>query len=118
MARVKRFYYWIPVFLYSATIFFFSALPGESVPVLFNGSDKLFHFLEYFGFGLLLSFALQRSFNKYFNSLLAVFFVILFFSLSDEVHQLFVPGRQFSYADIFFDVLGGLTGGCLYRWRK
>ncbi|MFH1691946.1 MAG: VanZ family protein [Candidatus Omnitrophota bacterium] len=118
MAKEKQFYYWIPILLYGGVIFFFSSLPADSVPVLFAGSDKLFHFLEYFCFGLLLSFALQRTSNKYFNSLLVVFFMVLFFSLSDEIHQLFVPGRQFSYADIFFDILGGLTGGCLYRWRK
>ena len=34
------------------------------------------------------------------------------YALSDEVHQLFVPGRSFQFFDIFMDVCG-VTLGCL-----
>lgn len=118
MTGYARLCYWIPVIVYLGIIFSFSALPSESVPVLFAGSDKMFHLLEYLIFGFLLSLAIQRTFSKRFNPLLVVFFMLIFCSLSDEIHQLFVPGRHFSYADIFFDILGGLLGGYFYRWQK
>lgn len=31
-------------------------------------------------------------------------------ALSDEIHQLFVPGRSFGWDDILYDSIGFLTG--------
>ena len=37
---------------------------------------------------------------------------IALYGLSDEIHQLFVVGRNFDVLDLFVDTIGGLSG-CL-----
>ena len=111
---------WSPVVLYAFVIFLLSATPGKYMPQLFPGADKLLHFLEYFPFGFLVLRAFVKGSNVAFGreALLMSIFVIMLYSLSDETHQLFVPGRQFDLIDMFFDTIGGFTGSYLHRWLK
>lgn len=53
------------------------------------------------------------DFNKkiYINSIL----FILIYSISDEVHQLFIPNRSGSIIDILIDLIGGIIGIILWR---
>ena len=53
------------------------------------------------------------DFNKkiYINSI----FFILIYSISDEVHQLFIPNRSGSIIDILIDLIGGIIGIILWR---
>ena len=53
------------------------------------------------------------DFNKkiYINSIL----FILIYSISDEVHQLFIPNRSGSIIDISIDLIGGIIGIILWR---
>lgn len=37
------------------------------------------------------------------------------YSLSDEIHQLFVPGRSFQLMDLGLDLLGGIIGLIIYE---
>jgi VanZ family protein len=113
----KRF--WLAPLLYALVIFSLSAAPGKYVPHLFLFSDKVFHFLEYLPFGLLVirAFLKTRSSPKV-NSLLLTVLVIIVYALSDEFHQRFVPDRQFDLIDALFDTIGALTGSCFYLWRS
>ncbi len=111
--------YWLPVLSYCGIIFFLSSFSFELEREEILYSDKFFHLVEYFLLGVLASRAFKNSFPhatvfKYY------FLVILFCSLygiSDEIHQLFVPGREFSSADILVDVLGVGLGAWVYRLR-
>ena len=47
----------------------------------------------------------------YINSIL----FILIYSISDEVHQLFIPNRSGSIIDILIDLIGGIIGIILWR---
>lgn len=38
--------------------------------------------------------------------------LVALYGLSDEIHQLFVVGRNFEVLDLFVDILGG-SSGCL-----
>ncbi len=110
---------WLPVFAYAVLIFYFSCLPGRCVPQPFLFSDKFYHFIEYFPFGLLLFRAFYGTYaplNK--KTLVLILSLLALYGLSDEIHQLFVTDRVFSFADLFFDVLGGATGGLIYLWQK
>ncbi len=119
MSKQKKFWLWLPVVLYALVIFSSSAIPGQYVPELFPGSDKIFHFLEYLPFGFLIVRALSRSIHvSRLHSLLMTIFVVILFSLSDEFHQLFVPARQFDLVDAFFDLCGATIGSVLYRWQQ
>lgn len=53
------------------------------------------------------------DFNKkiYINSIL----FILIYSISDEVHQLFIPNRSGSIIDILIDLIGEIIGIILWR---
>ena len=51
------------------------------------------------------------------NSLTAVFLTLVF-AFSDEIHQLFVPGRAFQLIDLIIDFIGILFGVYLYKRLK
>ncbi len=35
------------------------------------------------------------------------------YAFSDELHQLFIPGRNGAIADVFLDTIGGSVGGLI-----
>ncbi len=96
---------WGPVLLQMALIFFFSAQPKGS-PVLegFPLPSGVGHFVGYFILGLLL----YRVFNGgmagwSLRAGIYSFVIGLVYAVSDELHQLFVSGRECSGADIVID---------------
>lgn len=132
---MKRFYnLWLPVVLWAAIIFFFSANsdPYKFLPQswrtmipLREVSDfsiaewigQFMHFIEFSILAILLSRAMQFAFPTKSMTFTVLLFSMLF-SLSDEIHQLFVPGRSFQLIDLFVDFLGSLAGVYLYRELK
>jgi VanZ family protein len=116
-ALKKFFLYWLPVIVYLGIIFFLSSLPDLLAPEKVTHLDKITHFLEYGILSFLLARALTaqapESWQKNFR-LLAVIIAIIY-GASDEIHQLFVPGRQCSFFDFVFDSLGALFGQKFYR---
>ncbi|HAJ57384.1 MAG TPA: teicoplanin resistance protein VanZ [Candidatus Omnitrophica bacterium] len=119
MVRIGIFVSWLLVFVYGVVIFYFSCLPSKCVPQLFPFSDKVYHYIEYFPFGVLLVRAFWVTFKRLDRRALLLFlFVIVLYALSDEIHQLFVSGRFFSYGDILVDVLGAASGGFVYLWLR
>ena len=101
----------VPVLLYMIVIYRFSALTGEEVPVVVD--DRIVHFAEYFLFGALAMFAAAGFTTRGIaagHAVAAATFGILF-SLTDEWHQMSVPGRDPSIKDLAFDALG-LIASC------
>lgn len=69
---------------------------------------KCAHFLEYMILGLLAF----NVINLYFDMKKVVIITILFvfiYACSDEIHQLFVLGREGAIRDVIIDTLGGIT---------
>ena len=99
---------------YCGFIFFLSSLPSSSIGTL-PFSDKTIHFFLYLGFGSTFFYFLKNL--KSDLSLIAVVIITFSFSLiyglSDEIHQLFVPGRTFDLKDLLADTIGGTCGGLL-----
>lgn len=95
----------IPATVYAAAIVFASSIPGKEITLQFD--DRIAHFVEYFVFGLLLSFAVAgvRGGTGRFAPLSILAFVAVF-ALADEYHQSFVPQRDASIKDWVFDMLG------------
>lgn len=91
-------------------IFYFSAQPGGSAVLeSFPLPAGLGHLGGYGLLGLLLYRAFNRglwgwSFNAARNSLLVAFL----YAISDELHQIFVPGRQAALTDVVIDTAGAL----------
>jgi len=86
-------------------IFYFSSLPAKKVP---SFPDFIPHFIEYFILGILTFLTLKEHLIKRPN-LLASFWCF-FYALTDEFHQLYVPGRQSTLKDWLVDAAGALTG--------
>lgn len=114
------FCYWFPLILYMLLIFYLSSLSQDSFTGLNEGfhlNDKTEHFLEYSLLSVLFLRVLKHHSQKN-PSLKAVAFSTLF-GVSDEIHQIFVATRVFSFGDIFFDFLGSLVAILVfYVWKK
>jgi VanZ family protein len=69
------------------------------------------HFFSYFVLGVLVMNALyQKGYRKFVLSLT----ICVLYSISDEIHQTFVPGRGGNIIDVIIDSSGSLIGIGLY----
>ena len=102
----KKWLYWGIVYVIAVAIFYFSSL---SYPL---GKDSaaglsswIFHIVEYAMLSLAVYFAFKSS-KKLSNYRLNTLLFILLFAISDELHQMLVPGRITSLWDIGVDLAG------------
>ena len=96
---------------YMLLITFLSHIPQDDLPKSGpDGTDYLFHFVEYSILGFLLFRSITYDelliFHPFYGSLL----IGISFAILDEFHQSFVPGRHMSSIDMIFDSLGILFG--------
>lgn len=68
----------------------------------------LAHGLEYCGLGALLFHAFLQTTGK--SKPFICFAVAVAYAISDEIHQIFVPGRAFQISDIAVDATGAAAG--------
>lgn len=66
---------------------------------------KLAHFIAYTILGILIYFAYRGK-----QAVLFTLIVCLLFAISDEIHQLFIPGRSGEIRDVLIDVSGAVFG--------
>ena len=108
--------FWFPVILYSGMIFYVSSLPNVRVPGGLSFLDKILHIIEYIPFGFLMVRALIHTnviWTKKNAFYLAVVFS-LFYGITDEIHQLFVVGRNATLGDVMVEAVGGGVGTLIY----
>ena len=98
--------YWLPVFVYVATIFSLSTIRGGGTSWLFPNMDKVMHLLEYSLFGLLLGRAVRYTLSGSKRWVASAATIGLGASVGalDEFYQSFVPTRSSSVADWVTDV--------------
>ena len=110
MTRVRA---WIPAAVWAGVIFYLSSrprLPGPELP----GMDKAAHFAAYALLASLLIFATGRS-----RLPLAVAVVLaLAYGVTDEIHQMYVPGRSPDVLDWFADAAGVAAATLVYVRRR
>lgn len=130
---------WLPVFFMMSVIFYFShqraaessKLSGsltEAVAIViealvpFMTIDSEFlhffirkgaHFTVYFILGVTLIRACSIYFARKRRALYA-FIIACLYAISDEVHQLFIPGRSGEIGDVLIDSFGALIGIFIY----
>lgn len=112
------FWYWLPLFVYAGFIFFLSSLSVRA-DLAVPGLDKVMHLGEYLVFGVLLSRAIEKSFpqdtlTKYYLWIILLSFL---YGISDEIHQLFVKSREFSFWDVCADTIGAAIGAKIYGFK-
>jgi VanZ family protein len=101
--------------VYCGLIFTMSA-QHDLAPPQFPSSDKAAHFVVYGGLGILWARAAQTSW-PYWTFQLLLFSTLLFtglYGVTDEWHQMYVPGRFSDWRDALADLCGGTTGGAVY----
>ena len=101
---------WGPVALYMAFIFYGSSRPDVPMPPgLF---DKPAHLLAYALLGVLFVRALAGGLIARISAATALLAVALTtaYGVTDEIHQMFVPGRYADGMDVIADASGGAVG--------
>lgn len=107
---------WVAVGAWVAIQLLITSLPGKDVPITANHPwDWLIHAGIYGMLGILLARAAAAS-GWHGRRLVWLFVGIGLFAAADEVHQLFIPGRNGSAPDWVFDTLGVATGILSGRW--
>jgi VanZ family protein len=71
---------------------------------------RVLHISEYAVLALLTARAMIWHADVRLASLVLVLGLTELYALSDEIHQLFVPGRTFQLMDLALDLLGGMIG--------
>lgn len=97
-----------------AVIFYLSSLPPK---VQVGGFDFPIHIMEYIPLGILsLLWFREKQFK---NPFLFSFVFSLLYAISDEIHQVFVPGRNASIKDVVADCIGIIVGLYLVgKWQR
>ncbi|MBI5050668.1 MAG: VanZ family protein [Nitrospirae bacterium] len=110
--RLSAFIYWIFTISYMAAIFFVSSFSFSELPPLPENSDKLIHAVIYLILAVVIYGSLRKSgVNKWLFIL--SFLLASVYGISDEIHQLFVPGRNATVGDVLADSFGAFLGSYL-----
>lgn len=88
----------------------------ENVRLLSLIIRKLAHFTEYLILGTLVINMFTKN-NAKKTYLLSILLCIIY-AISDEIHQIFVPGRACQLKDILIDSVGSITGIYLFKLLK
>jgi VanZ family protein len=110
MAKGRRF--WFLAAGWALTISLLSSIPGPKMPkVDVLRYDKVVHALVYAVLGALLFVAIRQTWTLTKARVIAIAAIgALLYGLTDEFHQLFVPGRSAELYDALADGIGGLLG--------
>lgn len=122
--KFKNIRFWIPAVIWMGIIFIFSAIPDPMPLVkpsqLKEWIGRIGHFSEYAGLAFWLYYGMTHGeFSEGKGSLKGVlisFLGAVFYALTDEVHQIFVPGRTFQVLDLGIDVAGAAVSMAAVRW--
>lgn len=95
---------YFPPILWMAVIFALSSIPGSRLPKQpFPYFTELAHVAEYSILGILWYRVLK-------SKIFLILGISMLYAVSDEIHQLFVPFRQFSILDMAADTAGICIG--------
>src|SRR5699024_4047535 len=80
---------------------------------------KCAHFLAYLILGILVAYAIHVK--RFYRFVFALIICVLY-AISDEVHQLFIPGRSGEVGDVLIDSVGSFSGIVIFvlfdKWRN
>ena len=99
-----------------AVIFYLSSLPQTPLPP--SISDKPAHSFGYMGFAIIVTRAVAGGLPRRITARIALVALLLTtaYSLTDEAHQSFVPGRTADWYDIQADAVGAALGTFACWW--
>ena len=100
------------------------AMPGVSTAILTFLVRKSAHIIAYFVLGVLIYRALRVSIHRWRARTVASLALLScsLYAVTDEIHQLFVPGRSGELRDVMIDSIAALVGvglcAWMMRWRS
>jgi|SRR5450759_1275443 VanZ family protein len=101
---------WLPAFLIMGAIFCFSSIPSQEMPN-FGNWDTLFkksgHLL---GYAMLAAAYLRGIHSLGWRAVSIALVCVVLYSVTDEFHQSFIPGRTSTLIDVGIDTIGGAFG--------
>ncbi len=116
--------YQFPAIVWAVIIFIGSSIPERKLPRFIRHiDDKVLHAVIFFALGLLVFRALEiRTRPSRFAWLRIVVSIIavIAYGASDEIHQIFVPGRTPDFRDGLADTVGGVLAALaivIFQWR-
>lgn len=68
------------------------------------------HFFAYFILGILVMNALTNRRLMSYRHVAIAFVICVLYAISDEIHQLFIPGRSGQLIDVWIDSVGAIVG--------
>lgn len=102
-----------------SAIFLLSSRP---LPAIFfppiSHIDKFYHAAAFSVIGVLWCRVGYRLTDSLFWALWCGCFLGTFYGISDEFHQIFVPGRSASYGDMIADAVGACLGSLAWLWWR
>ena len=98
-------------------IFYLSSIPGASFPPGLGIKTKVYHFGIFFLLSLFLSLGVVKGKKDSKYLVFLAIILALFYSITDEAHQIFVIGRHSDVNDILIDSMGILLAGIVYSIR-
>lgn len=92
-----------------AAIFYASSVSEPPIP---SGTDKPLHWLAYLGLAIVVVRAVVGGLPGWIDARVATTAVLatVGYAVTDEVHQMFVPGRSAEVYDLVADAAGAATG--------
>ena len=114
----KRIFAIILTILMAIEIFYFSSITGVRGPSGVLNLSIVYHFVAFFllSFFLLISIVGQKEIKV--RYLVIVLLISITYSILDEFHQFFVPGRFPDLFDIFTDSAGIFSSMILYLYSR
>lgn len=99
--------YWFVGMIYMGLIFILSSIPGEELPETTN-LDKFLHIVEFGILSWILGKAFRTSTKKLFikQAWILSIIITIFYGISDEFHQSFIPYRSPDSYDVICDAIG------------
>ena len=112
--HTRSLFLWTPVIVYMAAIFYTSSLSEPPIP---SGTDKPLHGLAYLGLAGVILRAVVGGLPQRIDMRSATIAVLIavVYAVTDEAHQMFVPGRSAETYDLLADALGA-TAGAMTCW--
>ena len=139
MNVVKNHARWIPVIIWMGLIFYLSHQPAEQsselsagvmemllnvlvvifpiheeIPIIHFLIRKAAHFFAYFVLGILVVHALSKSLKPIWKGSVIALVICVLYAITDEVHQLFIPGQSGEVRDVLLDSVGAAVGLSVY----
>ena len=93
-----------------AGIFYTSSL--SEVPLPPGSPDKPLHSMAYLGLAVVVVRAVAGGLPRRIGlrTTLTALLIVIVYAMSDEIHQMFVPGRTADVNDLVADVIGAVMG--------